>query len=105
MINFDKQIWGIDFDGTLDKPIWQFTTWYLKEQGKTIYVITNNSDKQYIYHTTDRLQIPRENVIFTEHQPKSVPIKLHNIEVFIDNTQEVLDEINKNAPNTQTILA
>lgn len=100
----DKQIICMDYDGVLSKTMCQLLDYYLISMKKTFYVITKQSPNEDIYITTDNIGIPRENVIFTSNGPKSLYIKQYKIELFYDDKQENLDEINKNAPNCQTIL-
>ena len=108
MINFQKNIFGFDFDNTLDKPVYQLIAHYLKSIGKTLKVCTkrtetNNPDE--VYKITDMLQIPREFVVFTDNQPKASFLIDMDVQVFFDDRQDNLDEINKNAPDIDTILA
>ncbi len=110
-IPFNKSVIGFDYDGVLDKPLYQLIAHYLKTIGKNIHIITKRPDiegvahgSDDVYNISDMLGIPRRNVHFTDNKDKSPYILQNDIQAFYDDTLDNLNEINKQVPECITIL-
>ena len=63
---------SFDFDGTISKEQWQQKAMQLKDQGKTLYIVTRRqeSDSEPVYAVADKVGIPHSRVYFTNGKLK-----------------------------------
>lgn len=89
---------SFDFDGTLSETRYQQLCKKLKDDGKTIYIVTRrqSSDSAEVYKVADELGIPHSRVYFTNGHLKWETIKRLGIGKHYDNNQHEVDMINQN---------
>ena len=89
---------SFDFDDTLDQPNIQAIAKRLKEEGKTVYVITRrqSEDSAAVYKVSDEIGIPRSRVYFTNGKMKWETIKRLNIGRHYDNNPDEIRLIREN---------
>ena len=92
----DQNKVSFDFDDTLTQERWQKKAMMLKEEGKTVYIVTRRQEEQNdaVYAIADKIGIPRSRVYFTNGEDKWRTIRRLGIELHYDNNQEQIDKIN-----------
>lgn len=88
---------GFDFDGCLSTPQGQAMASREIKNGNQVFVVTKRglNNQSDVYLVSDRLGIPRENVVFTQGTYKYKYLRNLYIDVFYDDTQEEIDKINR----------
>jgi len=89
---------SFDFDGTISKEQWQQKAMQLKDQGKTLYIVTRRqeSDSEPVYAVADKVGIPHSRVYFTNGKLKWETIKRLGIGTHYDNNPDEIKAINEN---------
>ena len=89
---------SFDFDGTISKEQWQQKAIQLKDQGKTLYIVTRRqeSDSEPVYAVADKIGIPHSRVYFTNGKLKWETIKRLGIGTHYDNNPDEIKAINEN---------
>jgi len=89
---------SFDFDGTISKEQWQQKAMQLKDQGKTLYIVTRRqeSDSEPVYAVADKIGIPHSRVYFTNGKLKWETIKRLGIGTHYDNNPDEIKAINEN---------
>lgn len=105
-IKYNKKRYGFDFDGVLSKPVYQFLAEYLIGLNKQVFVITkrDSDNSTQLYQITDKLGIPRENIVFTANAHKSPFTAKFDLDYFLDDQQNNIDDINQHDPECIAIL-
>lgn len=90
---------GYDFDGVLSTPQGQAMAAKDIKNGNQVFVCTKRGlmSQNDVYAVSDRLGIPRENVIFTQGKYKYNYLRNLFIDIFYDDTQEEIDKINRHS--------
>jgi hypothetical protein len=96
---------SFDYDETLSTPKGRQLAKEAIIQGFDVYVITRRQSSMSgaVYQVADQLGIDRDNVYFTNGQPKWPTIKRLGIAKHYDNSQPELDQIKQNNPGVQTV--
>ena len=97
-----------DFDGTFNsqKDEIQEICKQLIKVGKNVNIITkryDNDEKVLAYQISDKLNIPRNKVFFTNREFKNGIIEKLNIQVHFDNTEYECQYIKAEFPNINVI--
>ena len=89
---------SFDFDGTVSKEQWQKKAMELKDQGKTVYIVTRRQDKdsEPVYAVADKIGIPHSRVYFTNGKLKWETIKRLGIGTHYDNNPDEIKAIREN---------
>jgi HK97 family phage prohead protease len=89
---------SFDFDDTLTQERWQNKAIMLKEEGKTVYIVTRRQDKQNdaVYAIADKIGVPRSRVYFTNGKMKWETIKRLGIGTHYDNNEDEIKLIREN---------
>ena len=89
---------SFDFDDTLSQDRYQKKAMQLKEEGKTVYIVTRRQEEQSIavYEIADEIGIPRSRVYFTNGKMKWETIKRLNIGTHYDNNEDEIRLIREN---------
>lgn len=96
---------SFDFDDTLTQEKWQKKAMMLKEEGKTVYIVTRRQEEQNdaVYAIADKIGIPRSRVYFTNGKMKWETIKRLGIGTHYDNNEDEIRLIRENT-NAKGIL-
>ena len=99
--SFDKV--SLDYDGTLSTEKGQQLALRLKGEGHKLYIVTARSktDALPVYTIADRIGIPRDNIYFTNGQPKWQKLIELGIKRHYDNNPNVLKDIIDNTAGIQ----
>ena len=91
---------SFDYDGTLTTLEGRLKAEQLIKNGYKVYIVTARSigESAPVYRMADKLGIPHDCVHFTNGKPKSDILRKLHVSKHYDNNQDVVDEINKNAP-------
>ena len=97
---------SFDYDGTISKPNWQKKAMQLKEQGKTVYIVTRRqeSDSAPVYAVADKIGIPHSRVYFTNGKLKWETIKRLGIGTHYDNNPDEINAIRENTDATGRLV-
>lgn len=89
---------SFDFDDTLSLERWQNKAMMLKDEGKTVYIITRRQqdDSKAVYEVADKVGIPRSRVYFTNGKMKWETIKRLGIGTHYDNNPDEIRLIREN---------
>ena len=89
---------SFDFDDTLTQERWQNKAMMLKEEGKTVYIVTRRQDEQNdaVYAIADKIGVPRSRVYFTNGKMKWETIKRLGIGTHYDNNEDEIRLIREN---------
>jgi len=89
---------SFDFDGTIELERYQNIAIKLKDEGKTVYIVTRRQDSQSksVYEVADKVGIPHSRVYFTNGKMKWETIKRLNIGTHYDNNPDEIRLINEN---------
>ena len=89
---------SFDFDDTLTQERWQNKAMKLKEEGKTVYIITRRQEEQNdaVYAIADKIGIPHSRVYFTNGKMKWETIKRLGIGTHYDNNEDEIRLIREN---------
>lgn len=89
---------SFDFDDTLTQERWQNKAIMLKEEGKTVYIVTRRQEEQNdaVYAIADKVGIPRSRVYFTNGKMKWETIKRLGIGTHYDNNEDEIRLIREN---------
>ena len=81
---------SFDFDDTLSQERYQQKAMQLKEEGKTVYIITRRQEEQNkaVYEVADKVGIPHSRVYFTNGKMKWETIKRLGIGTHYDNNED-----------------
>lgn len=93
---------SFDFDGTLSQEKIQDIAKEKLSNGDDVYIITKRSESQNVLDLAEKIGIKKENVIFTNHEPKWSFIKDLGIDIHYDNVSDEVDEI-KEKTNAEVI--
>lgn len=93
---------SFDFDGTLSQEKIQDIAKEKLSNGDDVYIITKRSESQNVLDLAEKIGIKKENVIFTNHEPKWTFIKDLGIDTHYDNVSDEVDEISEKT-NAQVI--
>lgn len=90
---------GFDFDGVISTPQGQAMASKEIKNGNQVFIITKRGlmGQSDVYAVSDRLGVPRENVVFTQGKYKYNYLRNLYIDVFYDDTQEEIDKINRHS--------
>lgn len=82
---------SFDFDGVLAQLAWQTVAASFQDDHQ-VYIVTARCEEQSarVYDVADRLEIPREQVLFTCNRDKWEAIQANAIELHVDNNAEQL---------------
>jgi hypothetical protein len=94
---------SIDYDDTLSTQSGKDLARRLINEGKDVYVVTRRQQSQLgpVYRIADEIGIPHSKIHATNGRLKWETIKRLGIQKHIDNNQDELDAIKKNAPLIQ----
>jgi HK97 family phage prohead protease len=94
----DENKVSFDFDDTLSIERWQNKAMMLKEEGKTVYIVTRRQeeDSKAVYEVADKVGIPRNRVYFTNGKMKWETIKRLGIGTHYDNNPDEIRLIREN---------
>lgn len=94
----DENKVSFDFDDTLSLERWQNKAMMLKEEGKTVYIVTRRQeeDSRAVYEVADKVGIPRSRVYFTNGKMKWETIKRLGIGTHYDNNPDEIRLIREN---------
>ena len=89
---------SFDFDDTIELERYQNIAIKLKDEGKTVYIITRRQDSQSksVYEVADKIGIPHSRVYFTNGKMKWETVKRLGIGVHYDNNPDEIRLINEN---------
>ena len=89
---------SFDFDDTLTQERYQKKAMQLKEEGKTIYIVTRRQEKdsKAVYEVADIIGIPHSRVYFTNGKMKWETIKRLGIGTHYDNNEDEIKLIRDN---------
>lgn len=89
---------SFDFDDTLTQERWQNKAMMLKEEGKTVYIVTRRKEEQNdaVYAVADKIGVPRSRVYFTNGKMKWETIKRLGIGTHYDNNEDEIRLIREN---------
>lgn len=89
---------SFDFDDTIELERYQNIAKRLKDEGKTIYIVTRRQERmdKAVYEVADKIGIPHSRVYFTNGEYKWKTIKRLGIGVHYDNNPEEIKLINEN---------
>lgn len=89
---------SFDFDDTLTQERWQNKAMKLKEEGKTVYIVTRRQerDSEPVYGVAEKIGIPRSRVYFTNGKLKWETIKRLGIGEHYDNNEDEIKAIREN---------
>lgn len=89
---------SFDFDDTLTQERWQNKAIKLKEEGKTVYIVTRRQQEQNksVYEIADKIGIPHSRVYFTNGKMKWETIKRLGIGTHYDNNEDEIRLIKEN---------
>jgi HK97 family phage prohead protease len=89
---------SFDFDDTLTQERWQKKAIMLKEEGKTVYIVTRRQEEQNdaVYAIADKIGIPHSRVYFTNGKMKWETIKRLGIGTHYDNNEDEIRLIREN---------
>jgi HK97 family phage prohead protease len=89
---------SFDFDDTIELERYQNIAIKLKNEGKTIYIITRRQDTQSksVYEVADKIGIPHSRVYFTNGKMKWETVKRLGIGIHYDNNPDEIRLINEN---------
>ena len=95
-INMNKV--SFDFDDTLTQERWQNKAMMLKEEGKTVYIVTRRQEEQNdaVYAIAEKIEVPRSRVYFTNGKMKWETIKRLGIGTHYDNNENEIRLIREN---------
>jgi HK97 family phage prohead protease len=98
---------SFDFDGTISKEQWQQKAMQLKDQGKTLYIVTRRqeSDSEPVYAVADKIGIPHSRVYFTNGKLKWETIKRLGIGTHYDNNEDEIKAIRENTDATAKLVS
>lgn len=94
----DENKVSFDFDDTLSLDRWQNKAMMLKEEGKTVYIVTRRQeeDSKAVYEVADKVGISRSRVYFTNGKMKWETIKRLGIGTHYDNNPDEIRLIREN---------
>lgn len=94
----DQNKVSFDFDDTLTQERWQNKAMKLKEEGKTVYIVTRRQEEQNdaVYAVADKIGIPHSRVYFTNGKMKWETIKRLGIGTHYDNNEDEIRLIREN---------
>ena len=97
---------SFDFDGTISKESWQKKAMQLKDEGKTVYIVTSRqeSDSEPVYAVADKIGIPHSRVYFTNGKLKWETIKRLGIGTHYDNNPDEIKAIRENTDATGKLV-
>ena len=89
---------SFDFDDTLTQERYQIKAMALKEEGKTVYIVTRRQeeDDKAVYEVADKIGIPHSRVYFTNGKMKWETIKRLGIGTHYDNNEDEIRLIREN---------
>lgn len=89
---------SFDFDDTLTQERYQMKAMALKEEGKTVYIVTRRQeeDDKAVYEVADKIGIPHSRVYFTNGKMKWETIKRLGIGTHYDNNEDEIRLIREN---------
>jgi hypothetical protein len=89
---------SFDFDGTIELERYQNIAMKLKDEGKTIYIVTRrqSSDSKAVYEVADKVGISHSRVYFTNGHMKWETIKRLGIGIHYDNNPDEIRLIREN---------
>ena len=89
---------SFDFDDTLTQERYQMKAMALKEEGKTVYIVTRRQeeDDKAVYEVADKIGIPHSRVYFTNGKMKWETIKRLGIGTHYDNNDDEIRLIREN---------
>ena len=89
---------SFDFDDTLTQERYQMKAMALKEEGKTVYIVTRRQeeDDNAVYEVADKIGIPHSRVYFTNGKMKWETIKRLGIGTHYDNNEDEIRLIREN---------
>lgn len=89
---------SFDFDDTLTQERYQMKAMQLKEEGKTVYIVTRRQeeDDEAVYAVADKIGIPHSRVYFTNGKMKWETIKRLGIGTHYDNNEDEIRLIREN---------
>lgn len=89
---------SFDFDDTLTQERWQNKAMMLKEEGKTVYIVTRRQEEQNdaVYAIAEKIEVPRSRVYFTNGKMKWETIKRLGIGTHYDNNEDEIRLIREN---------
>ena len=89
---------SFDFDDTIELERYQNIAIKLKEEGKTIYIITRRQERmsKAVYEVADKIGIPHSRVYFTNGEYKWKTVKRLGIGVHYDNNPDEIRLIREN---------
>jgi len=89
---------SFDFDDTLTQDRYQKKAMQLKQEGKTVYIITRRQEEQSkaVYEVADEIGIPRSRVYFTNGKLKWETVKRLGIGTHYDNNEDEIRLIREN---------
>lgn len=89
---------SFDFDGTIELERYQNLAMKLKDEGKTVYIVTRrqSSDSKAVYEVADKVGIPHSRVYFTNGHWKWETIKRLGIGLHYDNNPDEIKLIREN---------
>jgi HK97 family phage prohead protease len=98
---------SFDFDDTLTQERWQNKAMQLKEEGKTVYIITRRQEKdsEAVYAVADKIGIPHSRVYFTNGKLKWETIKRLGIGTHYDNNEDEIKAIRENTDATAKLVS
>jgi uncharacterized HAD superfamily protein len=90
---------SVDFDGTLSRKDVQIYIATLIARNIKVFVITSRFKKrnQDLYKVTNKLKIPKDQIIMTERKPKVYFINKLNLVWHLDDNDYELSEIANNS--------
>ena len=98
---------SFDFDDTLTQERWQNKAMQLKEEGKTVYIVTRRQEKdsEAVYAVAEKIGIPRSRVYFTNGKLKWETIKRLGIGTHYDNNEDEIKAIRENTDATAKLVS
>lgn len=90
---------SFDFDGVLSTPQGQAMATNEIKNGNEVFVVTKRAmiNQSDVYAVSDKLGIPRQNVVFTDGKYKYKYLRNLFIDCHYDDTQEEIDKINRSS--------
>lgn len=103
MLKFIQMKISFDFDGTLseNKPIQILAESVVSNEDIEIFILTHRAaispfmDNSDVYKWADKLKIPKENIIFADHDNKYKFIEKYNIDIHFDDDYNEICDINE----------
>ena len=87
---------SFDYDETLSETYWQRLARALVDAGVDVHVVTSRcegSTNVDLWAIVDYLDIPRDNVHFTEGAYKAETLSRHNIDIHFDDMEDEIQVI------------